>query len=48
MGDNNKVVEAINSLKDITVAQAREIQKMKEALDELNTRDLIKTAKGVA
>ncbi|MFW0714108.1 tape measure protein [Aliarcobacter butzleri] len=48
MGDNNKVVEAINSLKDITVVQAREIQKMKEALDELNTRDLIKTAKGVA
>ncbi|WP_152017961.1 tape measure protein [Aliarcobacter butzleri] len=48
MGDNNKVVDAINSLKDITVAQAREIQKMKEALDELNTRDLIKTAKGVA
>ncbi|MCT7596433.1 hypothetical protein [Aliarcobacter butzleri] len=48
MGDNNKVVDAINSLKDITVAQAREIQKMKEALDELNIRDLIKTAKGVA
>ncbi|WP_323665230.1 tape measure protein [Aliarcobacter butzleri] len=48
MGDNNKVVEAINSLKNITVAQAREIQKMKEALDEFNTRDLIKTAKGVA
>ncbi|WP_151950356.1 hypothetical protein [Aliarcobacter butzleri] len=48
MGDNNKVVEAINSLKDITVLQAREIQRMKESLDELNTRDLIKTAKGVA
>ncbi|WP_418180741.1 hypothetical protein ACNSOL_01340 [Aliarcobacter lanthieri] len=48
MGDNNKVVEAINFLKDITVAQAREIQKMKEIFDEFNTRDLIKTAKEVA
>ncbi len=48
MGDNNKVVAAIESLEKITTDQAREIQKMAEALNDFNTRDLIKTLKGAA
>lgn len=48
MGNNNKVVEAIDSLKKITIKQAQEIQKMREALEEANTRDLIKTIKGAS
>lgn len=48
MGDNNKVVAAIEVLTLLTKKQAQEIQKMGEQIKEMNERDLIKTVKGVA
>lgn len=48
LGNNNELVEGIVKLTEITKQQAQEIQKIKEAFEEFNTRELIKTAKGVA
>lgn len=48
LGNNNEIVAAIESLKKITTEQAKLIQKMADALEEFNNRDLIKTAKGAA
>lgn len=48
LGNNNEIVAAIKAQTLIVKAQANEIQKMKEAIEEMNTREIIKTAKGVA